>query len=318
MNKFEENQIHNVHEFSESEVRQKEFYAELTDPSEHDPSHYCYIVHGLNPMAKQHLLLATMKQNGYDFSQEIDLLNEPQKIAEKKLISTSIINQNHNATWGDVFFILDVPWDNFVSMSPRDNATNVTNPDFVLECARHPNMVPSELIKQTKFLGGNSSYNEVVVTGKKNDKEAKIKGIGIKLTDVGDETPREAKEAIRMREIAEELGVPVIEIIEKQRIEDSDAEINYGYSKNKPIRSIYVNKDGHRYCFEGNWDETKLKDVFKGDKNFYGGHNLISKEEYLVLRPLIRKKLSTKTELDFLKQIDQKFGLELPDDLHKQ
>ena len=120
-----------------------------------------------------------------------------------------------------------------------------------------------------------------------------------------------------MREIAKELGVPVIEIIEKQRIEDSDTEVNYGYSKNKPIRSIYINKDGYRYCFEGSWDETKLKDVFKGDKNFYGGHNFISKEEYLILRPLIRKKLSTKTELDFLKQIDQKFELEFSDDLHK-
>jgi hypothetical protein len=188
-------------------------------------------------------------------------------------------------------------------MSQRDNATNITNPDFVLESARPPYTTPLGLIRQTEII------NEVVVIGTKNRRKVKISGVGIKLTDC-EETIRVPEEAERMREIAEEMKVPVIELTTYSRIQDSEAEVNYGFPEH--VRSVYINRDGHRYCFEGEWKRSKLKEVLKGDKHFYGGHNPVSKKEYLGLRPDIKVKLSTETDLDFLRQIDRWFGLRFP------
>src|SRR3989338_11305221 len=98
----------------------EEFYRELTDPRTHDPSRFCYIVHCLNLYAQLSLLHLTLSTDSYDPSQNINLLDNPEQLADKKLISTSIINQDHTTTWGDTFFILYIPWENFVTMSPRD------------------------------------------------------------------------------------------------------------------------------------------------------------------------------------------------------
>ena len=74
----------------------------------------------------------------------------------------------------------------------------------------------------------------------------------------------------------------------------------------------YKLNGGHRYLFQGDWERTQLKDVIKSDRNFYGGNNSVSQAEYLTIRPTIRRGLSTETDLQFLKQIDKRFGLRLP------
>lgn len=248
-----------------------------------------------------------MNNNGYDPRQEIDLLFEPERISEKKVISASIINQNHTAMWSDLFFILDVPWENFVSMYPEDAATNVTRPDVMISRARQPFVTPSLLIEQTKLSGGNSSYNEVVLTGSKNGSEVRIVGMGIKLTDVGDRV-REPLEAPRMRQLAAEFDLPLIELVDYSRIEDGPCEVSYAFPKGKKIvRAVYINRNSYRYCFEGSWDRTKITDTFKGDKNFYGGYNPVSREEYLLLRPWIADQLSTEEERKFLIKLDTRF-----------
>ncbi|MEK6951188.1 MAG: hypothetical protein AABX13_05700 [Nanoarchaeota archaeon] len=298
----------------ESRVTPKMFYSELTDPRHHDPQQFCYIVHGINPVAKNGLLLAAINMEGYDFSQEIDLLCEPERISEKKLISTSIINQDHQGTWGDVFFILDVPWNNFVSISPLDQATNITRPAPVLEYARRPYLTPSRLIEQTRWcsLGSSSAYNEVVVTGTRKRKKVKITGIGIKLTDVGEKV-REPEEAPRMRKIGKQLGVPTVELLGYSRIEDSEAEISKSYREGQAqVQAVYINREGYRYFFQGSWDETRIKTVGRSDKHFYGGHNPVTTEEYLSLRPSLAQKLATAPELnrqDFLRELDRWFEL---------
>lgn len=300
-------------------IKSEDFYRELTDPQTHDPNHFCYIVHALSPNAKQGLMLAVIRHNGYDFKQEIDLLREPERITEKLLISSSIVNQDHTATFDNTFFILNVPWINFVSMSPRDAGTNVATPLVVLESARPPYTTPSGLITETRYIGGDSSINEVVVTGNKEGNLVEIIGVGIKLTDTGDTKPREPKEAERMREIAGYMNVPLIEIIEQSRIEDSEAEVNYSYvNPGKIVRSIMINRGGYRYIFEGDWDTTQLKDVLKGDKNEGRGHNPVSQEEYQAIRPAVRQGLSTTTDLQFLKQMDKWFGLKFPDGEYKK
>src|SRR3989344_5706107 len=238
----------------EKEITPEDFYSELTDPTKHNPEKFCYVVHGIMPESYLDRLSLAIEMGGYDPSQEINLLAEPERIVDKKLISTSIINQNLHRTWGGSFFILDVPWDNFVSMSPRDSATIITNPDFILENARHPSMTPTRLIDATRSKDGDSAYNEVVVTGSKNQQQVRITGIGLQLTDTGEESIVQPEDADKMRGIAKKLGVPTIEIINKVRIEDSDAKIDYVYlqdeSADRPVRSVLINRNGYRYMFE--------------------------------------------------------------------
>lgn len=290
----------------ESRVTAEQFAAELTDPKYHNPKNFCYIVHGINPAAHNNLMLLAMKNGGYDFKQEIDLLENPERISEKKVISSSVISENHLTTWGNVFFILDVPWENHVSMQPRDQGTNVTRPDFVLEHARSPYTTPRKLIEQ-----GNTGLNELVVTGKKNGNAIKIAGVGIKkYTDNGEIMSPE--EAARMREIAKELGVPLIEFEVNEKIEDSPPEVNHNYSGeegNLPVRSVFVNKGGYRYCFEAGWDEIPKFEIFKSDKNRRRGYNKISKAEYLELRTELASRLKSPKELEFLDRLDKEMEM---------
>ena len=64
----------------EARIEPEDFNIELTNPQNHDPDHFCYIVHAINPVAKNGLLLFAIGQNGYDFKQEIDLLHEPELV----------------------------------------------------------------------------------------------------------------------------------------------------------------------------------------------------------------------------------------------
>jgi hypothetical protein len=58
-----------------------------------------------------------------DPSRNIDLLQQPQRVAEKTMISTSYIDQKQRATWGPAGFILKVPEGNILESHAQDVAT---------------------------------------------------------------------------------------------------------------------------------------------------------------------------------------------------
>ncbi len=300
---------------------QRAFYSELTDPNLHQPNNFCYIIHALNPDAGSDLLSYAGMQNGYDASQHINLLREPHRISEKQLISASIISQDLIDTWGRVFFMLSVPWNNFLSLTPFDNDTNVGRADDYIAHAKPLMVTPRVLIKNTiennadRFDEGvytGNGFNEALLTGARHEKRVSIIGVGIIHTDYGDrvDTPKEAQ---RIREIAQELDVPSIEFIRSSWIKDSAPEIydNMGIGP-KTVIGIYINRGGFRYMFTGNWDVSRLEKVCKSDKNRMAGHNPVSCGEWMSFREEIAQCLSTDLELDFLRQLDEYFGRQEP------
>jgi hypothetical protein len=289
----------------------EEFYADLSDPRAHDPKRFCYVVHGINPYAYRDLPQFVREQRAYDPTQDVDLLKDLERIVEKKIISTSIISEAHTETWGNVFYILEVPWPNFVAMSPEMRKTLIHHPVFELEGARPPYTTPR------KFTAASRGMNEVVVTGNKEGATVRIIGIGIKLIEYGGEAPLQPPEAELMRLQAQRLGVPVVEIVERSRIEDSTPEVFYGFGdewrrthddSSRIVQGVYVNRNGYRYCFVGDWEENALREVRKSDWNIARrGNNPITREEYIQLRPEIEQKLTTDMGRDFLHRLDEYF-----------
>ncbi|HOG24501.1 MAG TPA: hypothetical protein PK590_07610, partial [Candidatus Omnitrophota bacterium] len=65
-------------------------------------------------------VFAAQQRLEVDPSRSINLRREPQRIAEKTMISASYIDQNHRATWGPAGFILKVPEGNILETHTQD------------------------------------------------------------------------------------------------------------------------------------------------------------------------------------------------------
>lgn len=83
---------------------QPRFQGDTTDPSQHDPTNFRYLVHALNPSAALNILtvLSTVgaSVNPSHGDQSINMYDQPERVAERVSLSMSLIDQDHTATWG--------------------------------------------------------------------------------------------------------------------------------------------------------------------------------------------------------------------------
>ena len=159
------------------EVRKDfEAWGEVTDPKQHDPSKFRYLVHAINPMATTSMgMVGAMVMKDEPTSvdeaegdQTINLYSNPEKLGDRVALSSSLIDQEHHGTWGDVGLIYETPPENVLITSPQDVGAMVMSKKRLEEQAlKHTKLTPEELLRQTY----NSSYNEVVVLAKKGDKK---------------------------------------------------------------------------------------------------------------------------------------------------
>jgi hypothetical protein len=106
----------------------------FTDPREHNDGSFRYLVHGLQDQASdtiQTLALIGQMRRGQagDIGEKIDLLMEPHKVGDKKIVSASVIDQNHRVTFGDAGLILKTPPENVLDAFPEDAGTDFADPD---------------------------------------------------------------------------------------------------------------------------------------------------------------------------------------------
>ena len=83
------------------------YWGQTTDPSQHNPDNFRYLVHAFNPGARGNALIlnnlvtqdeGTVTDEVGD--QSIDVFKEPERINERVSLSMSLIDQDHTATWG--------------------------------------------------------------------------------------------------------------------------------------------------------------------------------------------------------------------------
>jgi hypothetical protein len=232
------------------EVRKDfEAWGEVTDPKQHDPSKFRYLVHAINPMATTSMgMVGAMVMKDEPTSvdeaegdQTINLYSNPEKLGDRVALSSSLIDQEHHGTWGDVGLIYETPPENVLITSPQDVGAMVMSKKRLEEQAlKHTKLTPEELLRQTY----NSSYNEVVVLAKKGDKKVRLKGFFYKAT--ADGTPKNEALYQTFRNHARRLDLPLIPIEEPNP-----------YAENKINRSedrFSVQYGGKLYNLEGSPD----------------------------------------------------------------
>ncbi len=292
--------------FLQTPIPQERFYSDLTDPKSHNPDNFCYIVHAVNPVS-QILLMGVIHQAGeFDHRQNIDLLRNPYLISAKKKISASVVSDEHMETFGEVFFILDVPWSNILDMDYEDRTIATGTLEEHLAHQQLPHMSPRELVRATRDRATRSAWNEILITGKRGENVVRNIGAGIVYDRAVDGTVYAPIGADEIKQICSSLGLPLIEFYkDSPQLKEEPVEFLRNVGGKNEVALICVNYDHRRYSFHGSWDEIKFGEASKSDLGIASrGHNLVTRDEYLQVRPKIVDGIKTETDRAFVAQID--------------
>jgi hypothetical protein len=152
-------------------------------------------------------------------SKAIDLLETPERIADKPVISASLIDQDHVETWGYSGFILAASDGNVIAASTSDlgldgamiPGTPAAKIRRVLREVRKTFSKPSpaELLRRTHP----KRYNEVGLVGRApGGAEVEVVGVFIKTDPVSGEDLCSPVRTEQMEQIASEHGWPLVRI----------------------------------------------------------------------------------------------------------
>ncbi|MCB0337081.1 MAG: hypothetical protein KDD62_12275 [Bdellovibrionales bacterium] len=197
----------------------------FSDPRNHDPSTFRYLVHGLQGTVSRIVQrMALIELPGeFDPSQDIDLSQTPGRIREKKVVSTSIVDQDHTQTFGDGGLILATPQENILDVSHEDLGTNFANPDKVLGSASR-NIPPLDLVLSLTG-NGRTQWNETRLTGSTSAGDVTVVGYWIKVDERGVALNHEIAE--RMQSLSLSQSLPLVTfVVESQPMLDQLAEIH--------------------------------------------------------------------------------------------
>ncbi|MCE2907502.1 hypothetical protein [Silanimonas sp.] len=238
-----------------------------TDPARHNAGSFRYLVHGImaapSRVAQYTEIGGKVTNDGeksaYDqakkkFSGNPDMLVETQKgggslksfnldakffvqylrnpdVLKNVIISTSLIDESHRATYYPFGFILDVPAVNIYSASGRDqgvaNRTDNILEEFqrIFDSNNVDNRIlsPKQVLDQTTGVEGKLHYNEVVVVGTSPEgKCVRVNGLFVKVdaarnlwVDPALKTPYVTLEIAQLvNELATARNLPIVSIVD--------------------------------------------------------------------------------------------------------
>ncbi|MCS6983127.1 MAG: hypothetical protein NZL83_03030 [Candidatus Absconditabacterales bacterium] len=148
---------------------------------------FTLLVHGIkdgNSMESMTQKVAMMQAEIFDPKKNINLMQDPNKICEKELISCSLIDENHMGTRSDCGFVLEANVDLIRNAGFSDLGTDFMGLGKTIKQEEEKyglNYSPQEILDKTPP----DSYNEIVLYGKKKEQTAKIQGIFIKVDERG-------------------------------------------------------------------------------------------------------------------------------------
>lgn len=218
----------------------------VTDPSDHNPEQFRYLVHAINPFSSMNALTIAMYDmeagTTHDESwgdQKISMYDQPERLGERVSLSMSLIDQDHTGTWGEAGLIVEAPEDNIVLTSTSDAGTHNNNLNSLLKQAKAHGVMSGDDLLRSSYP---TSYNEVVAVANREDQQVQLKGLFYKATQSGE--PYNKQLADRMQMHALRLGLPVVPITEQGH-----------YSKDKVDAyddgRLAVHFNGSRYLLAG-------------------------------------------------------------------
>ncbi len=168
----------------------------MTDPKTHGET-FRYLVHAVHNdnsvtrIMQKALLCQEFHRDQRIENNNINLLQNPEQIAQKPLISASLIDENRTATWAPGGYILQVPLDNILQTASQDIGTFFWNgQDTVQKLYADRDLLgiadPDRVLRKTDVFSA-MSYNEVVLTGtSRTGKEVKVQGVFAKVLPNGE------------------------------------------------------------------------------------------------------------------------------------
>lgn len=223
----------------------------LTDPTHHSPDGFRYLVHAVQlphtagQIMQRLFLTQEMIDNPSILYNPIDLMSTPGRIAEKPVISTSLIDQDHRATWRAGGYILRVPLENILKTASGDIGTNFAGGESTRRKLYEKRDVEgiadsaTVLARSDRFL-----YNEIVLAGTgRTGQKVEITGVFIKVLPTGKFVDEEL--ARGLMPIAFSHDWPLIRMEEPYR-EYSEGQPPTIFSESA---GFGFNKDGKRYIF---------------------------------------------------------------------
>jgi hypothetical protein len=264
---------------NESASQEESGWGGTTDPRNHDPKNFRYLVHGFNPLSKSFQPIAHVYEleanpeldlSGQQGDQTIDLVEEPERVAERVSLSMSLIDQDHIETWGHGGIIVDVPEENILLTGNSDLGTANSNIKRIRERSKtEPKLDPDDLLHETSP----TSYNEVVAEPRTENGEIVPKGFFIKVFRDGKPLDRELASKLTLQ--AMRLGLPLVRIAQPSLFEGDTVDITdtlqsepeFGY-KNVAVhldRKRYLLYSKHNHTFdpespEDNWKFSRMTD----------------------------------------------------------
>jgi len=237
----------------------------MTEPGQHRDDSFRYVVHGVHntnslPRLDQKIFLIQYCRDCINKDNDIDLLEEPQRISEKPIISASLIDQAHRATWGNAGYILKVPFDNILKTAREDIGTfyaqgKILVEQLYLEKEKLGIARPETILNSTS----KTNYNEIVTTGTgKGGKKVSIEGVFVKVLPDGEYVDQDL--ATRIMNVALAQNLPIIRIQESfYEYEDIKPEINEEYNW------LAIHTNGKRYFFDVDKKRLEVMEMASGD-----------------------------------------------------
>ena len=201
----------------------------VTDPAQHDPNQFRYLLYAINPKASAHIRQQRAmfaKQDSEagrkppDLShgdQSIDLLREPERLADRVSLSMSLVDEAHTKTWGDVGLIVEAPLGNLISTSTQDDGTHNDNWDMLLWQKQRSRIVSGDYLLE---LCGKDTLTEVTALARHEGRELQLKGFFYKTGLDGQPLDRELYHQVRAQ--SRRLNLPLIAIRARERERDDE------------------------------------------------------------------------------------------------
>lgn len=264
------------------------YRTEMTSLDDFHKDNFTLMVHAYNPFMARGFTEQLKEKGTYDPKRDINLMKEPERLREKGMVSASIITAEQLPTFGRLLFILAFEPEDILATAPEDGYF-IYKKKEILEHPPGPTFTPREMVAKTKP----EEYNEVVL----RSEHLKLQGLGVKLMirhDGSIDTPAEADE---LRALAEEKGLPFVELSEACILEDKPVEV---FSKDGVITSVALQHNGVGY-FMNRYMQQRYFHPNKMDWED------ISEPEYQKIRLIFRAALEDREGgLDFLHVLDEK------------
>lgn len=219
------------------------YWGQTTDPSQHNPEDFRYLVHAFNPHARLGALFIQLVTRDEEAvadgqgDQSINVFKEPERVDERVSLSMSLIDQDHTATWGGAGIIMAAPESSVVLTSPTDAGTPNSHRDRLIAKGRFMGILsPDEILERSSP----DRYNEIVALGSTG-----LKAVGFFYKVNSRKNPIDTGLAKAIHSLGCRMSLPVVEIpSEKQN----------PYAEDKVVRSMSAKYGG----------EEELKVFFDG------------------------------------------------------